>query len=381
MRFARGGWLVGLAAVAVAAPACEQTLHLYQTGPDAGSKAGAGGPGGTGGNGGRGGKFGSGGGSWTDAGPCLGPTPQQLYFTPDAPQVVVVLDRSTQMYQPFSASDTEVPLNVALNALYTEVGAYSASSNPDPRSQKHPAIAFSFLDFPDSDPGCSAPAGCCTTDVVRTSSPSSFMSVAFKCETPSSSCLASDRRPTAAALGKAHGFLANSGTSNPRYVLLITDGPPVGQCASPGFNDCTDAVSKMQGLADDGISALIIGAGAQNSLGCLPDLTVAAGGTDWPYYPAPSSNELTTAIFNALAATVCHVTLTWPPPSSANLSVALGQSAVQNDHNNGWTYDATSGRLHLHGTSCQAYTQYGWGALQVLDACDPGHPGSGSPPP
>lgn len=385
MRHPRRGWLVGMAAVALAT-GCQETLHLYASLTDGGAGAGAGAAGGAGvGAAGKPGTAGTGGLTVDGGGRpdehCFGTPSQPLGFTADSPQVVVALDRSNQMYQPFGPNDSDVPLTVALNALYAEVGTYTPRQNP--HVQDHPTITFSFLDFPDSDPGCSAPTGCCSLDVSRINGASSFMTAAYRCETPSPMCLASDRRPTATALGKAEAALVASTSTGPRYVVVITDGPPSGQCAPAGFNDCTAAVRQVKSLVDDGILTFIIGVGAQSSLGCLLDVGASAGGTGWPpYYAAATSNELTTAIFDVLASTVCHVTLTAPPSPNVSLSVSYGGTLLPaDDRNSGWTYDSASGRLHLHGNACQNYAQYGSGALKIWPVCGHSATGPGSTPP
>lgn len=342
---------LALAAATLALAACPQTVHLYE---DGGPPAG-GGRSGKGGNGGSGGI--------TDAGSPDGRC-QQYQFTPDMPQMVIALDRSSNMNQTFPQSSTS-HLSAAVHALYSDVGLYTSGHQTD-RS-----ISFWFLDFPDGDMGCSGTPECCAKEAVRTTSMSSF-DMALACEM-SQPCVTSNHRPVAAALANAEQAFADPGApGSPRYVLLISDGDPGSDC-SP--DDCTDALQQAQKLRNDGVHLYVVSIANQSS--CLFDLANAVNAsTDTPYLAQPASpNDVSGDISDAISAALCRGTLS-NQPSANGLDVFVGASSYGYSMSDGWTYDQSNGRLQLHGSACQLYLQFG-GPVQAYAGCGPGHTSGG----
>ena len=351
---------LALAAITLAFAACEQTVHLYGS-LDSGTSAGSG-KGGMGGSG----AFGS------DAGGtdqhCSGGQ-DLLTFMPDTPQVVVVLDRSSNMNQAFPNSN-DTHLTAAMHALYSEVSLYAM-----PKFNHPWTIHFSFVDFPDVGAGCIGTGECCAKDANVLST--GMFDMATMCESsPSASCVASNKRPIQAALEKADQYLTSGGVSGPRYVLLITDGDPQGGCTQ---DDCISAQSAVNALGNDHIALEVAAIGGAGTSSCLQDLAMTANGTlDSPSYAAASdSNSLGQIITEAVGATVCTGTLNNPPMSSSSLQVSMmfGTSTTPYGYGprDGWTYDSNSGRLRLHGSLCDAYTANASGLI-VTAGCRPGAP-------
>ncbi|HVT07958.1 MAG TPA: hypothetical protein VHO67_10900, partial [Polyangia bacterium] len=354
--------LLALATIAFAAGGCEQTLQLYPSGPDGGVTA----TGGKGGRGGGGGNVDAGSGS---DGHCSGFGPPSVTVTPDFPEIVVALDRSTDMNQPFE--DGQSQWQAAAQTLSSYAGSYSAGNH-----SSHPPILFSFLDFPDSDSGCSQ-AGCCSSAATLAKGGfSDFANAAYMCPPSSTSCLVSNNKPIGAALVKAQQTLAAATVqSNQRYVLLVTDGQPTGSCAK-SFDDCTYADEQASAISNDtGHFPFVIRMGP-NASDCLSG--VAGIGNAVPF--ATGYTTLNSALDAVMASTVCSASLS--PILSAEeanqlqVTVAFHTMVLQ-DQQSGWTYDPTNGRLHLHGTACTTYAQNG--GLQVTSPC--GHSGPGSSPP
>jgi hypothetical protein len=378
MRHPRRRWLLGVAVVALAA-GCEQTLHLYQTGADggaAGSKGGAGG-GATGGvaGSGPGGRSGTGGlidGGAPDGG-CS--RSNMVAFTAEPPQMLIALDRSTNMNQPLDSNNTH--FEAAAQALGQSVGFYSTVTSG--HGPPHPTIMFSFLDFPDTDGGCSAQAGCCTTDVSRVTGFGDFAMDAYNCTPTTPACLSSDHRPIAAALMKADQWAASTTGSGGRYVVLITDGPPSGNCVKM-YDDCTNAEQQaMNIMRDTNRQPTVLRIGGSSGSDCLIYL---AGGLNSPsYFEGFDYGGVSKAVADIMSYAVCEVTLTPPLPASQTnqLQVNVGTKTYQYDPaNTNWTYGPTSGRLRLHGAACDAYA--GTGDLHIFSGCEPGRGGAGFQP-
>ncbi|HVT08242.1 MAG TPA: hypothetical protein VHO67_12360 [Polyangia bacterium] len=380
MRHVGRAWLVGAAAVALAA-GCEQTLHLYQAVPDAGSRGGGAGSvaaagGTTGGAGAGGGRSGTGG--MTDGGPpdgrCAGPaTP--VAFTADPPQMLIALDRSTNMNQPFdnsSTNDNNTQFQAAAQTLSQAVGMYSAPAGGTKATR--PTVNFSFLNFPETSSGCTAQTGCCTTDVSRIYGFQDFATDAFMCSQPTAACVSSDHRPMAAALTKADQWAAGLTGTGGRYVVLVTDGPPSGNCVKM-YDDCTNAEQQAMTLAKDtSHQPVVLRIGGSTGGDCL--FYIAGGPNSPAYYQAPDYTSLSKAVTDIMTYAICEVTLTGPVPGS--LQVTVGGKSYSYDASAGWTLSSSGGRLRLHGAACDAYAD--GGKLQVQSGCEPGRGGSGFPP-
>jgi hypothetical protein len=352
---------VALIATALALGACEQTLHLFPAGADAGA------PGGS--AGGRGGASGGAGGSTDGGSPdghCSGST--ALAVTPDAPQMVVVLDRSTNMAALFDGSETQ--LDAALNALAAQIGVYGSGST------SRPSVQVSAVAFPDqSGSNCQSSNACCAGDVKPWAA---FQSAVSACEQTSSSCGASGNRPIKAALAAADAALTSGGAQPfQRYVLLVTDGPP------SGCDDCTAASTEISTLTtSDKINLSIVGLGTnKDALGCL--LYPSSPGTGQPFWQfASGPTELQGILTGIMQSAACSATLSPPPQSSADLQVAYGRGSTPTpltagDRANGWIY--AYGHLHLYGSACQMALG-GWADLKVTTGCGSGRSGSGGPP-
>jgi hypothetical protein len=358
---------LGCALLAVALAACQQTVVLDDLPPDAGRT----GTGGAGGNGS--GKGGSGPSDASTDGRCFG-NQQPLQYTPDQPQIVVALDRSTAMNETFGMNG-QTPVMVALNAIDAELSNYDGHNG-------RPSIQFYFLDFPDTAGDCTSAMGCCPSDV--TGSFNDFEQQANACHSPGpNNCLQSTNRPTAAALSKAQSFFMFSDGpqhGNERYVLLITDDDPGGACASSN-GACSDALDALKGLTAMGVTTEVVDLGSDGP--CLNDLANAQGVFPSPYYltstPPTDLPDLIDSITSDVAQDACRLTLA-SPPTSGSLAVTYGGVLQQQDSGttgNGWHYDGKAS-VFLHGSLCQNFlhnSQGSFGGLQLYDGCLADHLG------
>jgi hypothetical protein len=349
---------LGLALLGLLGGACQQTLVLDDSSPDSGR------PSGTGGSGGKG----VGTADASSDGRCVGGQSLPLQFAADAPQLLVVLDRSSAMSASFGTNDQ---LHAALSAIQAEVSRYSGGHNG------RASIQFTFIDFPDTATDCNAANGCCSSD--STDSYADFQDASTCNGGGPMSCLQSMDRPTAVALGKAYAYFAGGGSqhSNDRYVMLVTDDDPQGPCPA---NDtaCSDAIAAVGDLTDIGVTTEVvaIGAGAP----CLSELATAQSGVfPQPYYVAAAPTDLPNMI-DDVAQTVadggCHLTLTQPP--AGQITVVFNGVIQPQDSGttgNGWNYGGNNDtRVFLHGSLCQNFLQGNPNSafgLQIYAGCAP----------
>ena len=352
---------LGCALLAIVLGACRQTLLLDDLSPDAGR----------GGNGGSG--IGPTDASSSDA-HCSASQMLPIAFTPDVPQVIVALDRSqTTMEMPFGGQDTQ--FSAAATYLSTEVSSYQANSGPG-RDAK-PPISFSYLDFPDNGADCNSSVGCCASDVTLTPTSGAFQTAAYYPCGGSNACAPSNNRPIAAALISAYDAFSQSNGSQTgqRFVLLVTGGPPSGQCWTLG--DCQSAINEVDYLKRLEITTYIVGMGDQTNDSCLLAMANDEGSSQF-YSAAMTPNDLVNAleaITGDIAEAACHLTLSTAITSSNQLTVQFQQMPVMPDFKNGWSFDngGAAPRVTLHGNACQNFIQnYPFG-LQISASCASTH--------
>lgn len=310
-----------------------------------------------------------------DGGHCSG-SPEPISFVPDQQQVLIVLDRSTEMSgTTFGPQDTE--LSAALTALSAEINYYAPISGPGHGSSK-PTISFSYLDFPDIGSDCTGNVSCCAGNVSQTSSSDDLVKDSNLCSSNGMTCVQSSTRPTAIALAKARtAFPQSSATQNTeKFVLLVTGGDPSDGCPLPNSMTgsayyCQDAIKTVADLADAGIDTYIVGMGDQTNVFCLTSM--ASSTSSAFYYSATDESALTstlTSIFGStgISANSCRLTLS-PAVTSANqLEVWYNGTPVNQDHTNGWSLDSSGTHFRLNGNSCQNFLKNessGQFALQI----------------
>lgn len=354
---------VGCALLAILLGACRQTLVLDDLASDAG-RSGAGGTG-----------VGPTDASSSDA-HCSASQMPPITFTPDVPQVIVALDRSSMTTEmSFGSQDTE--FTAAAADLSAEVSSYQASSGQG-RAAK-PPITFSYLDFPDSASDCNAAVGCCASDVTPTPNSGAFQYAAYDACAAPNVCVSSNNRPIAPALTTAYNAFFNqtSGAqTGQRFVLLVTGGPPSGQCMS--LSDCQSAINEVDSLFKKlDVTTYIVGMGDQTNDSCLQAMANDEGSAQF-YSAAVTPNDLVGAIESitgSIAAAACHLTLSTAPSSASQLMVQFQGTEVLPDFKNGWSLDSGGGtpRLTLHGSACQNYLMnYPFG-LEISGGCASDH--------
>ncbi len=368
------------ALVGLIATGCRQTVVLDDLGPDAGL-SGSGGKG-KGGSNGTGGSFGTGGGPMdasTD-GRCF--NPQQIIATADRPLVLVALDRSSEMTTTTLSGSNNSQFDEAVTNLSAQVGNYAPSGQHANRR----TVDFAYLAFPQ---GTCMTQGCCASTGSLTDSYSMF-TAATTCDPSVTTCGPTTNHPLTAALSNASDFFefgAGGSPANERYVLVVTDDFPSGNCSSPE-SDCQAAQDKVYALSSQlNVTTVVVLVGTPSNGNCsFQNFANAQGGSPPPYYGdsnlyynATSAQDLMDKISRAIGAMAqgaCRFTLYSTPSSPNNLSVSVGNSMpIQPDSKNGWTYDnGSSGpRIILHGSACTSSYLTSQFGLQVTDNCPPGH--------
>jgi hypothetical protein len=302
---------------------------------------------------------------------CFGNPPPTLLFKAHSPEVIVALDRSSGMGG---------ELSMVLTALAAQVGAFDD------------VVRFGFVDFPDNLDGC--PSGCCVGEVtpppleVTNTNFGTFGSAAYACNTnpPGTnglSCPTAIQRPTGAALRNTVNYYQSEPSASAQYVLLVTDGPPGGNCGNP--NDCAAAENEVSTLDNNlNVRTVIIDLDEQpDNTSCLQELAFeqgqAPGGAPF-YYAATqgSLNDNLKAAIGMIAMDACHLVLPTPLNDSNQLSVTYNGATIAHDSANGWVFDPMSSTVTLRGAACQSFIDNRNG-LEIVDGCAGRHFGQQTP--
>ncbi len=184
--------------------------------------------------------------------------------------------------------------------------------------------------------------------------------------------------PTLPAIKYATSHLAARGGSNPRYILLATDGEPNCDGASATTSAATQVnhvVDEIEVALDAGIKVYVVGLGPSTNIRNLDKFAVA-GGTGH-YYPATSADELTSALLTIVGQIAsCEYELASPPPDPGNLGVYLDKQIVPRDASNGWTLGPTQRSVLFSGTYCEGIKAEKYTQVQVYFGCPDSQPPS-----
>lgn len=160
--------------------------------------------------------------------------------------------------------------------------------------------------------------------------------------------------PTGAAINAAVTYLKTLTDTNPKFILLATDGEPT--CAAMGSNNAqarTFAVQAITDAATAGFKTVVVGVATTKTATtqALNDMAVAgqmarvdADPTAPKFYLASTKDELVQAL-QQIAGQVsnCVFNLTSTPPDPDNIAVKVNGEKAPRDatHMNGWDYMGT----------------------------------------
>ncbi len=378
--------LAALPAFALTFAGCAGTKPVQSVAGEGGSGASVGNTGGSFGSGGSG-VTGTGGGGigTTGSGGDVGisdagdPNCGLLQFkpTPKAADILMVLDRSGSMIDiPDGApsGSTTTKWQIVVPSLEAVVSATESS------------ISWGMKSFPetytDSLDDC---AGGVTgiIDVKVAAMDGTQMNSAITALTP-----AGKGTPTADAINSAVTYMGTLTDTNPKYLLLATDGEPtcVGT-SKDSTNSGPAAVTAIANALKAGFPTFVVGI-ATTKTTANTELTAMskAGGEPVPvsnplahnYYLANDATTLVSAM-EAITGQIstCLFPLSPPPPvlnDPTKVGVYLGSTTNKIPYDasksNGWAYtDANDSAIEVFGDSCDMIQTAGAGAVQIIFGC------------
>jgi hypothetical protein len=201
--------------------------------------------------------------------------------------------------------------------------------------------------------------------------------------------------PTRDAITTGAAYLATLTDSNPKFLLLATDGLPncpvgcagmqnasmsCGTTDNPNEDAAAEAAIMMAAM--QGYQTFVIGIGnvatAQNTLNQFAiNGGQAQTGAATSYYAATDAASLEAAL-NKIVGVVasCTIPLTGVPANLTNVAVSVDDTAgnptkVPEDATNGWTYtDMNNTAIQLHGSYCDSVKAGTYTNVKFVYACD-----------
>jgi hypothetical protein len=301
---------------------------------------------------------------------CVKTTPQTMNLPPD---VLIVLDRSGSMNQ---AVDGVTTCNTANNNCADMGGSkwaqmVTAVDGFLPTAEA--TVNWGLLFFG------SGGQSSCTVGTVADVAPAPMnagpITTAIGRQMPATST------PTTLAVKNASAYLRGLKDTNPKFILLATDGIPTcgkAMCASGVVTmgsqmQCDDdnAIAAVAQAYTDGIPTFVIGIATAGMDSTLSAMATAGGyprmGADKTYYPVASSAELTAAL-DAIKNQVgtCFFGISAIDPKMMKIS---GVNADGTPLNAGdFTIVGTTG-VKLEGQACQDYTDGKIKSIEVQVDC------------
>jgi hypothetical protein len=192
--------------------------------------------------------------------------------------------------------------------------------------------------------------------------------------------------PTRVTIQNSVAYLQTLTDTNPKFLLLATDGLP--NCLPGGSPNNDDSAGAIQAVADAltaGYPTFVVGIGiGATGAATLDSMAVAGGrpqmGAPTSYYPTSSTADLVAAldkiVGSAGSGASCVFDLGNPPSSMASnsaINVFGDQNQLPKDptHGYGWDYSMGTSQITIYGAACQGIQAGTIKSLTITYVCQP----------
>jgi hypothetical protein len=287
------------------------------------------------------------------------------------PDILIVQDKSGSMNN--DDSDSSCKGGCGSNSKWSQVT--TALSQVVMNTQA--SINWGLKFFADGQNECGVNPG---VAVPVAPNNASAVSAAYSGTGPSSAT------PTRAALNVSVTYMQTLTDSNPKYLLIATDGEPNCPAGCSGTTctntpNPTEEMGTEQAVSDAvaaGFKVFVVGIGnVSSAVTTLNQMAINGGeaqtGTT-SYFAATDPTTLETAL-NAIVGVVasCTISLVSAPSGFTNVAVSAATSSgiieIPNDPTNGWSYGPNMQSINLNGTSCMNLKSGTYSNFQFYYAC------------
>lgn len=192
--------------------------------------------------------------------------------------------------------------------------------------------------------------------------------------------------PTAAVMTSASAYMLTLTDSNPKFILLATDGEP--NCAQGNLNtnDPNGATNAIKSAAAAGIATFVVGIGNVSSATSTLNMMATAGGeaqkgTATQYYAVTDTASLQAALTTIVGqALSCTISLANAPKGSFQVLISATDAAgnkveVPSSATDGWAYtDTTKTSITLIGSYCDGLKTGTFSNFHFVYTCENGPP-------
>ena len=190
--------------------------------------------------------------------------------------------------------------------------------------------------------------------------------------------------PTESAMNAATAYMKTVTDTNPKYLLLATDGLP--NCTPGGKNmsddDSPGATTAVMNAAAAGFNTFVVGIGNTMGETTLNGFATAGGEPQTgsadgnSFYEVNSTADLVTAL-NKIVGLIasCTIPLTNVPPGQTNVAVSVDDASgkatkVPQDPTNGWSYvTGSTTTIQLNGSYCDGIKAGTYSNVEFVYAC------------
>ncbi|HEX3904284.1 MAG TPA: VWA domain-containing protein [Polyangia bacterium] len=303
---------------------------------------------------------------------------------PEPPDVLIVQDKSGSMAD--DDSDNGCTGGCGANSKWSQLSM--AMTNVVGATQT--TVNWGLKYFSDTSP-CSASAAPVVT--IGTPNAGAAITASLAATTPA------NNTPTRDAITYGAQYLGTLTDSNPKFLLLATDGLPNCPSGCAGMakpsNSCTMTDDPNEDMAAEaavtmaamqGFQTFVIGIGnVTSAVNTLNQMAINGGqpqtGGTTSYFAAADEASLEAAL-NKIVGVVasCIIPLTGAPSNLSNIAISVNNAAgtptkVPMDPSNGWEYtDATKTAIQLNGSYCDGVKSGTYSNVQFVYACEGGPP-------
>jgi hypothetical protein len=267
-------------------------------------------------------------------------------------EILIVLDRSESMQDPpdGAASGSPSKWSLVVPGVNEVVTATDSS------------VSWGLKVFPEGE-GSECVAGSVTSTIPVKIAPANAKAVT---DSVTATTALGNGTPTGDAIKSAVTYLQTLTDSNPKFILLATDGEP--SCAGTTKDSTsarTYAVQAVTDAATAGFKTFVVGVATTKATAtqALNDMAVAgqmARSDPNPlatkFYLASTKDELVTSLETITGqVSSCVFDLTAVPPDPTNIAVHVNATKAPRDatHMNGWDYTGTDAKqIQIYGTWC-----------------------------
>jgi Mg-chelatase subunit ChlD len=279
-------------------------------------------------------------------------------------ELLLVLDRSGSMQDaPDGASAATTKWDLVVPAINQVITATDTT------------ISWGMKVFPEgSGEECDAAGVTSNVDVPLAALNAAKVTGAITMTTPEG-----NGTPTGDAIDQGLAYLQSLTNSNPKYILLATDGEP--SCPKPTDSARTVAVQSVANAAAAGVHTFVVGvattkASATTALNDMALAGMEARDSDpnplaTRFYLANTKDELVDSL-QVITGQVSGCTFSWDeePPVPDNIAVKVNGVKAPRNASDGWEYTGADYKgVEVHGSWCEQIKTTAANMVEIVFGC------------